>query len=800
MKVTLSWLRDHLATTADLSAIAEKLTTIGLEVDSVIDRGAQLRSFVVGQVERCERHPDADKLSVCQVDIGGAKMQVVCGAPNARTGLKGVFAPVGSTLPGTGLLLKASKIRGVESNGMLCSEREMGLSEEHQGIIELPPDAPVGTPFATVMGLDDPVIDINVTPNRQDCLGVLGIARDLAAAGLGTLKTKPPLPVPGLFKSPIGVRLDLASDPSACPFFVGRYVRNVKNGPSPRWLQQRLQAIGLRPISALVDITNYLTFDRARPLHVFDADTVAGGLHVRLTRSGEKLQALDGREYALDDQVTVIADDDGALALGGVIGGESSGCTDTTTNVFIEAALFDPARTAATGRRHGIESDARYRFERGVDPDAVVAGMEAATRLVIELCGGDPSELVIAGKMPDWPRQIRFRPSCVPRLSGLQLGENETAAILEGLGFGVRRADGEWLVAVPSWRRDVEGEADLVEEVARIRGFDAIPLVSLPKATAVTRPAWTPEQLRAPRAKRALAARGLFECVTWSFLPAPQAQLFGGGAAALTLVNPISTDLTTMRPSLLPNLIVAAGRNAARGAADTALFEVGPQYADATPAGQALVAAGVRRGNNGERHWAERQRPVDVFDVKTDVLAALADLGLSADKVQVAAGAAPWYHPGRAGAISQGPKTVLAWFGELHPRVLDALDVKGPLVGFELFLGRLPTGRGRVSRNRGALRASDLQAIERDFAFVVGEHVPAQDLVRAARGVDKALIADVTVFDVFAGASLGAGQKSLAICVRLQPTERTLTDAEIEGLGHKVVAAVTKATGGTLRT
>ncbi len=803
MKFTLGWLKEHLDTTADADAVSDKLTAVGLEVEGVADRAKDLAPFIVAHVREASRHPNADKLQVCMVDTGSEVLQVVCGAPNAHAGMKGVFAPSGTTIPATGLVLKKTAIRGVESNGMLCSERELGLGTDHNGIIELPADAPIGAPFAKVMGLDDPVIEIAITPNRQDCLGVHGVARDLAAAGLGTLKPLKSVTVPGRFKSPIGVSLDLPSDPAACPMFVGRYVRGVKNGPSPAWLQDRLKAIGLRPISTLVDITNFFTFDRSRPLHVFDADKVTGTIRARLAQPGETLLALNGNEYTLTGDETVIADDSAALGLGGVIGGESTGVGDGTVNVFIEAALFDPIRTARTGRRHGIDSDARYRFERGIDPEAVLSGMEAATQMVLDLCGGEASELVVAGTVPDWKRDIAFRPERVQQLAGLAMDEAEATRILHALGFQVDAADYLKLaalkVSVPSWRRDVHGEADLVEEVARIKGFEAIPAVPLTRDTVVARPAVTPEQARRARAKRLLADRGLMECVTWSFLPRAQAELFGGGQDSLRLANPISADLDTMRPSMLPNLIAAAGRNVDRGFTTVALFEVGPQYAGDAPEDQALVAAGIRRGQTGPRHWNAPPRDADLYDVKGDVMALLADLGVPADKVQIVAGAADWYHPGRSGTVQLGPKTILARFGDIHPRVLTAMDVKGPLVAFEVFLDAVPRAKAKTSRSRGSLRASDLPAVERDFAFVVDATVPAADLVRAARGADKVLIEDARVFDVFAGGSLGEGRKSLALSIRLQPTERTLTDDEIAAVAQKVIAAVTKATGATLR-
>ncbi|HJN04428.1 MAG TPA: phenylalanine--tRNA ligase subunit beta [Alphaproteobacteria bacterium] len=799
MKFTLGWLKEHLETEAPLDQICATLTRIGLEVEAVHDAAADLADFVVGYVIECKPHPNADKLSVCTVDTGEGETQVVCGAPNARTGMKGVFAPAGTTIPGTGLRLKKTKIRGVESSGMLCSAREMGLGEDHEGIIDLPDGAPVGAPFAPVLGLDDPVIEIGITPNRQDCLGVHGVARDLAAANIGALKDRDAAPVPGAFESPVSVRLAFENGTEPCPMFVGRYIRGVKNGPSPAWLQDRLRAIGLRPISALVDMTNFVTFDLGRPLHVFDADTLAGGIHVRLSRAGESIDALDGKSYTLDDSVTAIADDDGVLALGGIVGGEPSSCTEATKNVFIEAALFDPLRTAASGRHYNIESDARYRFERGVDPDAVCSGMEAATRLVLDLCGGEPSEMVVAGAVPDWRRTISLRASRVNNLVGLDLPADEVTAILERLGFAVEGAGETLKVSVPSWRRDAHGEADLVEEVARIHGYDRIPSVPLQSEYAVTRPALTRSQTRAGTAKRALAARGMDECVTWSFLASNHAALFGGGGANMHLANPISADLDCMRPSLLPNLIAAAGQNADRGFADTAFFEVGPQYADQSPEGQTTAATGIRAGNIVARQWDRASRAADVFDAKADALAALAACGAPVEKLQIGAGAPDWYHPGRSGTLQLGPKNAIACFGEIHPRVLRALDVAGPVVGFEVVLESIPLPKSKASRNRPPLVVSDLPGVDRDFAFVADNGVAAAAIVQAARTADKKLISVVSVFDVFAGESVGAGRKSIAITVRLQPVEQTLTDSEIDRVAEKIVAAVAKATGATLR-
>ena len=798
MKFTLSWLKDHLQTDADVATIATALTNLGLEVESVTDRAEILAPFTVGRVVEAKPHPDADRLQVCTVETKFGNLQVVCGAPNARTGLKGVFAPAGTTIPGSGMVLKPTKIRGVESNGMLCSEREMGISDDHGSIIELPDDATIGAPFASVAGLDDPVFDIAITPNRAEALGVYGIARDLAAAGIGAFKPGRIEPVPGRFKSQIGVRLDLKGHKDACPLFVGRLITGVKNGPSPDWLQRRLTAIGLRPISALVDITNYIAYEFARPLHVYDADKLDGDIVVRLARDGEELLALDGRTYTLDAEMCVIADEKKALGLGGVMGGVETGSTEKTVNVYVEAALFDPIRTARTGRMLGIESDARYRFERGVDPAGTIPGMERATRMILDFCGGSPSELVVAGEVPETHQTVRLRSDRVLTLGGVDLAQPEQMRILTSLGFETRLDGPDLAVTVPSWRHDIDGEADLVEEILRIHGYDNIPATPLVTERDATRPALGPAERRRRLARRVLASRGLAETVTWSFVSSADATLFGGAKPELALENPISADLDAMRPSLLPNLIRAAGRNVDRGFGTVGLFEVGPAYGDDTPEGQAAIAAGIRRGETAERHWAKAPKPVDAFDAKADAIETVHALGVPTDRVQAVAEAPGWYHPGRSGLLKLGPN-VLAAFGEIHPAVLGALDVKGPLVGFEIRLDDLPLSKAKASRTRPKMTVSDLQSVERDFAFVVDRTVPAQALITAAQGADKALIAAVNVFDVYEGKGVEEGKKSIALSVRLEPKQATLTDAEIDAVAAKIVAAVTKATGGTLR-
>lgn len=809
MKFTLSWLRDHLETTASATAITDRLTMIGLELESLRDRSAGLADFVVGQVVDARRHPDAEKLRVCTVETGRGTVEVVCGAPNARAGMKGVFAAAGSAVPGTGITLRKARIRGVESNGMLLSEREMGLSDDHEGIVELPADASVGARAVDVMGLADPLVDVAITPDRGDCLGVRGIARDAAAAGLGTLKPLRVDPVPGTFASPIHVSLESdvatpdAAHQDACPYFVGRTIRGVRNAESPGWLKQRLLSVGLRPISALVDITNYMTLDLARPLHAFDADKVRGDLHVRLARPGERLLALNGREYALDPEMTVIADDVEAEALGGVIGGERSACTGATTSVFLESALFDPIRTASTGRKLGLLSDARYRFERGIDPTFLEPGMQIATRLVLEICGGEASELVVVGAAPAWRRVIDLRPERIRDLAGVEVSSDEAIRILQALGFEVERRrdrpEGILAVVPPPWRNDVVGEADLVEEVVRIYGYDRIPVMPMQRGTTLPGPALSTVQRRRSLARRVLAGRGLVEAVTFSFMSAERAALFGGVADALRLVNPISAELDVMRPSILPNLIAACGRNAARGFPDGALFEIGPQYRGAEPDDQLTVAAGVRSGRTGPRHWAQPPRPVDVFDAKADVLALLEALEAPVAALAVVPDGLPWYHPGRSGVLRLGPHKMVAAFGEIHPRHLREMGVSGPVAAFEVFLDDLPPAKARRGGVRAPLTLSALQPLERDFAFLVDADVPAARIIEAARGAEPSLIRDVRVFDVFSGESLGPGKKSVAITVVVQPVERTLTDADLDVLSSRLAERVERATGGMLR-
>ncbi len=805
MKFTLSWLKEHLDTNEPLKTIVDKLTMIGLEVERVDDKAKALAPFKVVSVISAEKHPNADKLRVCMVDTGsGAPVQVVCGAPNARAGMKGVFAPPGTHIPGSGLDLKVGNIRGVESRGMLCSGRELGLSEDHEGIIELPADAPVGKPYAEVLGLNDPVIEINLTPNRSDCTGVNGIARDLAAADMGAFKERTVKPVKGQFPSPVSVKLDFGTMPSLCPAFALRLVKGVKNGPSPEWLQSRLRSIGLRPINALVDITNYLTFDRARPLHVFDAAKVRGNLIIRRARKGEQLLALDGKTYALDESMCVIADDQGVESLAGIMGGETTGVSETTKDVLIEAALWDPLNIAQTGRKLGINSDARYRFERGVDPAFLLPGLELATQTVLDLCGGTPSEVMLAGDPTPAERVIDFPLGDLKRLAGLDVPLTEVRRVLGHLGFFVAGQGNNVKIAVPSWRPDVHGTADIVEEVVRIVGVDRIPSTPFGRGDAPRKPVLTPLQTRTRKAKRALAARGLVEAVTWSFISKPQAALFGGGQPELALANPIAADLSDMRPSLIPGLVAAAQKNADRGYPDVALFEVGQIFKGDQPQDQFTAATGVRRAltkaSGIGRHWSAPAADVDAFDAKADALSALAAAGAPASVVQIVPGGPAWFHPGRCGTIQMGPQTILGHFGELHPKVLEALDADGPVVAFEVILERIPEPKAKATRAKPMLELSPFQPVERDFAFVVDHTVKAADILRAAQSADRKLITGVNVFDLYEGKGIAPGKKSIAIAVTIQPREKTMTDEEIEALAKKIVAEVVKKTGGVLRT
>lgn len=807
MKFTLDWLKEHLDTTASADEIAVALTTIGLELESMDDQAKALKPFVTAHVVSAEQHPNADKLRVCKVDAGtGELIDVVCGAPNARTGLKSVFAFPGTYIPGKDMTIGKGNIRGQVSNGMLCSNAELELSDDHDGIIELPADAPVGMAYVDYAGIGGVVYDISITPNRGDATGVYGIARDLAAFGLGTLKTTDMSQVPSRGKSPVPAlpHQFAADEPKTIRKFAGRYFRGVSNGPSPDWLQQRLRAVGLRPINRLVDITNLVSLGWGRPLHAYDADKFVGNPVLRNARPGETLDALDNKIYPLDDTMTVIADDLGPLCLGGIMGGIRSGCTDQTVNIFMECASWDPELVARSGRKTGIVSDARYRLERSVDPALTEPGLELATRLVLELCGGEALEPVVSGEDVYANTVVEFPLAEVRRLTGLDVAPAEIEAILARLGFGVSGAGDTRTVKVPSWRPDVTQKADLVEEVMRMAGVDNVPVEPLPRLSGVAPRMLTTMQNRRRLARRTLAARGLDEAVTWSFISENEAKRFGGGQPELVLANAIASDMTTMRPSLLPGLLSAAGRNANRGFADLAIFEVGQVFLSDQPEGQHTYATAIRTGsaglNGAGRHWQGGGQKVSVFDAKADLAAVLDALGVDIDKTQLTADAPAWSHPGRGGRLQLGPKVVLGWFGELHPALLADLDLTGPIVAFELDLDALPEPRRKPTRAKPALVLSDLMPLSRDFAFVVDRTVTAATLLKAARGADKALITDVSIFDVFEGAHVGEGKKSVALAVTLQPQDKTLTDEDIEKVSSAVVDAVAKATGGVLRT
>ncbi|MBT3466891.1 MAG: phenylalanine--tRNA ligase subunit beta [Rhodobacteraceae bacterium] len=798
MKFTLSWLKDHLETEAPIDDILYALTDLGLEVEGVEDRGAKLADFVIGKIMSAEKHPDADRLRVCQVDTDEGMKQIICGAPNAREGITVVVAKPGVYVPGLDITIGVGKIRGIESFGMMASESEMELSDEHDGIIELD-NGRVGQSFVDWLAVNDPakvdpVIEIAITPNRPDALGVRGIARDLAARGLGKLKPAQEVHYDGTFSCPVSISID-DDTLDQCPVFFGRVIRGVKNGPSPEWLQDRLRAIGLRPISFLVDVTNFFTFDQNRPLHVFDADKIAGNaLRIHKAKGGETITALDDKEYTLVEGMTVISDDNGVESIGGIMGGAASGCTEETVNVFVEAAYFDPVRTAYTGRALKINSDARYRFERGIDPEFTPQGVELATQMIMKHAGGDASDVVIAGAIPDVARAYKLDAARVQSLVGMEIPESTQRQTLTALGF---KLEGD-MAQVPSWRPDVQGEADLVEEVARIASLTKLQGRPLPRLTdGVPKPVMTPIQRRLVAARRTAAALGYNECVSYSFIDQASAKLFGGGTDVTMLENPISADMSHMRPALLPALLQAAARNQARGFADMALFEVGTVFDGGEPGEEHLQVSGLLIGRTGPKDVHGASRDVDVFDAKADAEAVLAAIGAPA-KVQINRGAPEWWHPGRHGIICLGPKKVMGVFGEVHPRILAAMNVKGPAMAFTIYPEQIPLSR-KSGASRRAMDISDLQAVERDFAFVVDSGVDALALVNAAVGADKALIDGVRVFDEFIGGSLGEGKKSLAITVRLQPRDGNLKDKDIEALSAKVIDKVTKATGGVLR-
>ncbi len=791
MKFTLNWLKEFLDTNASLEQITEKLTALGLEVESVEDKSTSLAPFRIAQILDATPHPDADKLRICRVATGEEELQVVCGAPNARAGINVVLAPIGAVIPTNDLIIRASKIRGVESFGMLCSAAELGLGEDHNGIIEMPAnDNSLGKPYAELIGLNDPVIEIAITPNRGDCLGVYGIARDLAAAGLGTLKPLAVEKTPSNNASPIHVIIE---DEASSPYFIGRHFKNVKNAESPDWLKQRLEAIGLRPISALVDITNYIAFSFGRPLHVYDAKKLKGDLRVSAAKGGELFSALDDKNYTLPTGTPIVRDDNGAQAIAGVIGGTASGCEMGTTEVFLEVALFDADIVAKTGRALDILSDSRYRFERRVDPCFLEKATDIASRMILDICGGEASEPVVGGKQPTWLREIKFIPHDVERIGGVCVDEPTCVRILNGLEFIVEGGN----VRVPSWRPDVEGTADIVEEILRIYGYEHIPTSELPAVSTLKNNAISAEQSRNYRARRALAAREMMEVVSWSFMPSELAKSFGFSDEGLVLKNPISSDLDAMRPSILPNLLQAAARNAARGLSDVAFFEVGPAFITASPHGQANHISAIRTGQFTPRNLYKTERNVDAFDAKADLLATLEAMGAPVANLMTKTEAPAWYHPGRSAALKLG-KNTLAVFGEIHPSILKILDIKTAVVGFELYEDALHPIK-RKSKSLNKLGISDYQSSVRDFAVLVDATVSAESILRAAQSADKVLIRDVTIFDIYQGKNIEDGKKSVAFSVLIQPTEKTLNEKELEEIQNKILQAVMKQTGATLR-
>lgn len=794
MKFTLSWLKEHLDTDASVDEISETLTRIGLEVEEVINPAAALSDFITARIEKVEMHPDSDHLHVLAVNTGKETLQVVCGAPNVHEGLVGIYAPTGVLIPAYGEHLKVAKIRGVESMGMMCSEKELMVGDDHSGIIELPASTLIGKPAAEVLNID-PVIEVSITPNRAECLGVCGIARDLAASGLGKLK---PLNIPeikGSFKSPISVSVDC---PDACPTYTARYIKGVNNkAETPKWMKDRLTAIGLRPISALVDITNYINYDLARPLHVFDADKLKGNINVRMAHNGEEFLALNEKSYTLDDKSLGICDDEGVQCLGGIMGGLNKGSYEDTTNVLLECALFTPTCIARTGRKLQIDSDSRARYERWVDPMSNISGNNYATQMILDICGGEASEIEVVGIEKNDAKPVYLRPERLKTFIGMDVSKEKCEEILSHLGFALTQENGKIKAVSPSWRGDIECEQDLIEEVVRMIGLDNIPATSM-KTADFPKPVLTPLQNNIVMVKHELAARGMFETVTFSFTDSNIAQYFRRGQEPILLQNPIINELDEMRPSLLPNLLIGAKNNIARGYADLAIFEVAPEFYGRNPGEQKAVASGIRVGKTSKKDWTGSMRAYDVFDAKADALAAIAAAKGPIEAPQITTDAPAYYHPGRSGVIRLG-KNVLAYFGELHPAVLKALDIKSNVVAFEVFLDNIPLPRDAKSKAKKKLELSQLQAVDKDLAFVVARNVSSISIVAAAKNADRNNITDVRVFDVYEGDNLPEDKKSVAISVTFQPKEKTYTDAELEALMNKVILEVGKKTGATLR-
>ena len=794
MKFTLSWLKEHLDTNATVEEIAERLTSIGLEVEEVYNPAASLNGFVTAKVEKCEMHPDSDHLHLLSVNNGKEMLQVVCGAPNVKLGTIGIFASVGTVIPCYNEKLTVGKIRGVESFGMLCSEKELCIGDDHNGIIELPADTKIGAPAADILNID-PVIEISITPNRAECLGVRGVARDLAASGLGTLKPLEIKKTNASFKCPINIRVEAAD---ACPVYTGRYIKGVNNhAETPKWMKDRLSAIGLHPISPLVDVTNYLNYDLARPLHVFDADKLKGDLVIRMAKDGELFTSLEDKEYKLDNQSLGICDDDGVQCLGGVMGGIAKGCSADTVNVLLESASFNPECIARTGRHFQIESDSRYRYERWVDPNSNVMGSDYATSLILDICGGEASEIVICGQENYCAKPVTLRYERIKTLAGIDVSKEEILRILTALGFKLTDKGNKVEAISPTWRGDIEFEADLVEEVVRMVGLDNIPATSLPHEN-FPQLTLSSKQQRSVIVRHELASRGMYETVTWSFTDSKLCQPFRKGREAVLLMNPIASELDEMRPSVLPNLLLAAHNNIARGLNNVSLFEVGPEFYGCRPTEQGSVVAGVRCGMTSNKHWSGNERAYDVFDAKADALAAIAAANGPWDSAQITTDAPEYYHPKRSGTFRLG-KNVLAYFGEIHPAVLKVYDIDCRVMAFEVFLDNIPLPRGGAGKAKKKLELINLQSVDKDLAFVVSKDVAAANIIAAAKNADRQYISDVNIFDIFEGGNLPEDKKSVALTVTFQPKEKTFTAQELDGLMKKVILEVGKKVDGVLR-